>query len=347
VPVTVVVGGQYGSEGKGKIAYELARQRQTDIVVRVGGSNSGHTAIDDNGRTWIFRHLPTGVLHPNTTCVLPAGSYIDPDVLETEIANLSLEEDRLVIDPNAAIITSRERQAEKRGGLREQIGSTLSGTGAAVSARIARTGDVLLASDLESLSKYVKPVRLLMRRALNRGARILIEGTQGFGLSVLHSQHYPHVTSRDTTAAAFVSESGLSPRDVDSVVMVIRAFPIRVPGNSGPLPNEIDWATVTRDSQSPTGLTERTTVTGGIRRVARFHPEIVLDAIAVNRPTHVALNHVDYVDASCDGKRAVSEKADAFVRAVEKQIGVSIDFVGLGPSITLNRPDVTSGALAI
>jgi len=63
---------------------------------------------------------------------------------------------------------------------------------------------------------------------------VIIEGTQGFGLSLLHAADYPYVTSRDTTAAAFVSEAGLSPLDVDDIVLVLRAFPIRVGGNSGP-----------------------------------------------------------------------------------------------------------------
>ena len=91
-----------------------------------------------------------------------------------------------------------------------------------------------------------------MREHLEAGQRIIIEGTQGFGLSLLHSKYYPFVTSRDTTAAAFVSEAGLSPLDVDDIVLVLRAFPIRVGGNSGPLPNEIDWDTVTSESGQQT-----------------------------------------------------------------------------------------------
>ena len=99
-------------------------------------------------------------------------------------------------------------------------------------------------------SRSVLPFSVLLRQHLDAGERLVLEGTQGFGLSLVHSSYYPFVTSRDTTAAAFVSEAGFSPLDVDEIVLVIRAFPIRVGGNSGPLPNEIDWHTLSTESGS-------------------------------------------------------------------------------------------------
>ncbi len=82
---------------------------------------------------------------------------------------------------------------------------------------------------------------------LDRRARVIVEETQGFGSSPLNARHFPYVTSRDTTASAFLSETGLSPLDVDDVSLVIRSFPIRVEGNSGPLKDEINWATVSKE----------------------------------------------------------------------------------------------------
>jgi adenylosuccinate synthase len=64
MPVSVVVGGQFGSEGKGKVALELARLRGAAAAIRVGGANSGHTAIDATGKAHVFRHLPTAALLP-------------------------------------------------------------------------------------------------------------------------------------------------------------------------------------------------------------------------------------------------------------------------------------------
>jgi adenylosuccinate synthase len=90
MPVSVVVGGQFGSEGKGKTALEIARRTKAAIVVRVGGTNSGHTAVDDKGTTWALRQLPVSVLAPGATAILPPGAIIDPDIFSREIDSLRL-----------------------------------------------------------------------------------------------------------------------------------------------------------------------------------------------------------------------------------------------------------------
>ena len=124
MPVTVVVGGQFGSEGKGKVAYFLAQETEAKIAVRVGGINSGHTVVDPSGAPIIFRQLPTAALLPDVTCVLCAGSYIDPNILLTEIARAGLSPERLLVDPNAMIITEQDRLEEQADSLRQSIGST-------------------------------------------------------------------------------------------------------------------------------------------------------------------------------------------------------------------------------
>jgi adenylosuccinate synthase len=338
MPVTVVVGGQFGSEGKGKVAHFLSAQMRASAVVRVGGSNAGHTVIDSFGNPIVFRQLPTASLLPNVICGLAAGSYISPNILFDEISRTGLTKDRLLIDPNAVIITEDEELRERSGSLRKSIGSTLSGTGAAVQRRLDRRDTAMLARNEPSLADYIRPVADFLRNALTANKRVLIEGTQGFGLSVLHSDDYPFVTSRDTTAAAFVSEVGLSPLDVDDIVMVLRAFPIRVGGNSGPLPNEIDWTAVTKESGSSTPIIEHTSVTKTVRRVARFDPTIVRHAIAVNTPTRIVLNHLDYIDSTCAGENRLSKKDLRFLDEIETGIDTPIDYVGLGPSSLLQHP---------
>ncbi len=182
-----------------------------------------------------------------------------------------------------------------------------------------------------------------MRDRLAAGERIVIEGTQGFGLSLLHSTEYPYVTSRDTTAAAFVSETGLSPLDVDDIVLVIRAFPIRVAGNSGPLLNEIEWQTLSSEAGSSIPIVEYTSVTRSIRRVARFHPDVVRQAIIVNRPTRVVLNHLDYIDTLCASLNALSDKAKDFVDTVEASLNAPIHYFGFGAaSLILRTYSVTN-----
>lgn len=337
MPVTVIVGGQFGSEGKGKVACEFSRTQSASVAVRTGGSNSGHTVIDRDGTVRIFRHLPTSAILDEVICVIGPGTYLDVEVLLREIAEIDFPLDRLLIDEYAVIISEQHKEIERASGLIEGISSTGSGTGAALVERVQRGGTVSFAKDDPRLPRQcLDHSRQFLRERLNRNERIILEGTQGFGLSVLHSSDYPNVTSRDTTAAAFVSEAGLSPMDVDEIVMVIRAFPIRVAGDSGPLPNEIDWEIVTRESGSKTPIVEQTSVTGKIRRVARFDPAIVKAAIEANAPTKIVINHIDYIDSiNAEGRQ--TDKVKIFIGKIEDQVESSFDYLGYGPKTLVKR----------
>ena len=338
MPVTVVVGGQFGSEGKGKVAHFLVRDSKAGVAVRVGGPNSGHTSYDSHGNRHIFRQLPTGALEPGTTCVLPAGSLIDVEVLRKEVERLQLPPERLVIDPGAFVISREHIRSEEQSSLRSRIGSTLSGTGEAIMDRIRRVS----ANNLAHANSYLRsftdhgPVARFLRKRLAVGDRVIVEGTQGFGLSNIHSCHYPYTTSRDTTAASFVAETGLSPLDVDEIVLVVRTFPIRVSGNSGPLPFEVDWATVAREAGRPS-FVERTTVTNFVRRVARFDPSIVRLAIESNAPTKLVLNHVDYFDSEIARTGYLTAQVAAQVSTLEEQIGKRFDWLGVSPTSLVSR----------
>ena len=327
MPVTVIVGGQFGSEGKGKVAHFLAKRQGAGVAVRVGGSNAGHTAYDDEGRRHTFRHLPTAALLPDVLCVLGPGSLIDPDVLAAEVDRVGLAQERLCIDPMAFVITEEHREREAASGIAKRIGSTASGTGAALVERIERSSSDNLARCHPFLQRFVTgPVRDVLREALDRDERVIVEGTQGFGLSNLQAADYPKATSRDTTAATFVAEAGLSPLDVDEVVLVIRAFPIRVAGESGPLPKETTWWQVGRSAGQPE-LCERTTVTERIRRVGRFDAAVVRAAIAANAPTMIVLNHLDYFGAG----------APEMLVRVEASVGQKVDWLGWSPRSLLPR----------
>ncbi len=335
MPVSVVVGGQYGSEGKGKVALALADARDARAVVRVGGPNSGHTVLHGS-RRWILRQLPTAALLPGVRLIIPAGAYVDVELLSEEIRSLRIDPSRLTIDPSAAVVTKAHRNAERKRLLRERIGSTLSGTGAAHVGRLGRGPEVILARDEIRLQSFLGETKEVLNEMVDAGGRVVVEGTQGHGLSVFHSRHYPFVTSRDTSASAFLSEVGLAPTLVDEVALVIRTYPIRVGGSSGPLEDEIDWATVTKGSGGEEVIEEFTSVTRQIRRVGRFSAQIVRDAIQMNRPTLLVLNHLDYVDCRViDGH--ITACASEFVSTVEESIGRQIEFVGIGPARILDR----------
>lgn len=336
MPVTTIVGAQFGSEGKGKVALLLAQHQNASIVVRVGGSNSGHTAYDSDGCRHVFRHLPTAALLEGTLCVLGPMSYIDPVVLRQEVEQIDLSPSRLVVDPHATVITEEHKDRERRAGLRSRIGSTTSGTGAAIASAVSRSDAVCWASNDSYLRQFVRPTGPILRAALDRGERVLIEGTQGFGLSNPLSDYYPYVTSRNTTAAAFVAEAGLSPLDVDDVVLVARSFPIRVSGNSGPLPFETDWPTIGAECGRP-ALLERSSVTNCVRRVGRFDPVIVRAAIEANTPTQLVLNHVDYFGGPTGSVREQPRPWEPTVSSLEASIERTFDWVGISPGHLASR----------
>ena len=155
-----------------------------------------------------------------------------------------------------------------------------------------------------------------------------------FGLSLYHTPCYPYATSRDTTASAFLSEVGVSPLKVTSIVMAVRTYPIRVEGNSGPLKNEISWEDLRSLSGYPYDIQEFTTVTNRLRRVAEFDLELVKRAVTVNRPTTLVLHGADYIDFTNKGIRRLENLTAAtrdFVNHLEKELCIHVSFIGTGP----------------
>lgn len=332
--VTVVVGAQFGGEGKGKTTSYLSSHKKYDMVVRVGGPNSGHT-ISVDGKQVILRQVPAGVVNRNSSLYIAAGGIIDLRVLFDEIRRFGITPDRLKVDRNAVVMDDSYSKEESSKGLGERIGSTLSGTGIAVSKRTLRGSDVRLARDVKELFPYLSDVKLDINDGYDNGKNIIIEGTQGFGLSLYHTQYYPFCTSRDTTASGFLGEVGLSPRTVSEICLVVRTFPIRVGGNSGPLPNEIDWATLRKESGYPYDIVEFTSVTKKIRRVARFEADLVKLAAKVNRPTSISLMGMDYLSYDERGKRNyddLSKRSKEFIWNVEKLTNAKVVLVGTGPT---------------
>jgi adenylosuccinate synthase len=328
--VSVVVGGQFGSEGKGKASYYFAKKFHATAVVRVGGSNSGHTVVGEDETEYIFRTLPIAAIDHSMLSILPSGSYINLDLLKAELQLSGVAVNKLKIDDYAVIIDQEMIEAEQRSNLREQIGSTQSGTGEAVIRRLSRMGKIRFAKDCDELKPYLVDTKELMRSLLYDHKHIVIEGTQGFGLSPINSRYYPYCTSRDTTAAGFLSETGLSPLDVENVIMVIRAYPIRVAGNSGELRNEMTWENVTHSAGADCDLMEYTSVTNRIRRVGTFDADVVKRAVQVNKPNIIVLNHTDYIDYSCNNSEQLSASIQKFTNDVVARIGQDVDFVGTG-----------------
>jgi adenylosuccinate synthase len=338
VSLWIVIGGQFGSEGKGKVSAHITLSENIDICVRCGGSNSGHSFLTDDGSRLILRQLSTGVVRPSTRLLIPAGGLVDLSVLREEMQMLKLDSIRVGVDRNAMIIEAEDRDAERELGMGERLGSTLSGVGSAVARRALRTRDVRIAKNVDAswLKPLITNVAEECNVALDRGKKVLVEGTQGFGLSLYHSDHYPKTTSRDTSAAGFLSEVGLSPVRVTEIVAVFRTFPIRVAGlQAGPLEGEIDWEILQQESGYPTSIREYTTVTDKLRRVARFDWELARRTVALSRPTRIAVMGFDYLNYADHKKTNFSDlgaNSLAFATRFEAEIG-KISYVGTGPGL--------------
>lgn len=321
--VTIVIGGQYGSEAKGKVCSFLAGE--FDVTVRTGSPNSGHTVIHDS-KTYRLKQLPSTFVNPNCALCIGAGALINPSILAQEVEETQ-SYDRLIIDPQAGIL--EDRHIEQEQDLVKNIGSTGQGCGAALVNRIWRN-DFKLARDVLAHDFTIQNVAELANRKIDEGAPVLLEGTQGFGLSLFHGE-YPFVTSRDTTPGAMLAECGISPRLVTDIIMVIRTFPIRVAGNSGPLAHEISWDELSK--RIGKDVRETTTVTGNTRRIGEFDDSLVKRAITYTRPTQIALQFLNYQfpqDEDVTDWNMLSAEAKKYIMTMEQELRVPITLIGTG-----------------
>jgi adenylosuccinate synthase len=267
---------------------------------------------------------------------LAPAAIIDLEVLRAEVEAAKPDPNFFAVDPFSAVISDEMKAAEKD--LVAAISSTGSGTGAAAVAKCLRGSNTKLIKDVVGehawLKPFVRDVRSEINQLIDLGYRIIVEGTQGFGLSLHHSRMYPHTTSKDTTAAQFVMEAGLSPLLVDEIVMVIRTFPIRVAGQqAGPLRHEITWEDVRNESGYPHDLFEITTVTRKRRRVARFDLDLVMDACQANRPTSLVVHGLDYLGYENLGATRFDDlnaKAKQFLEDLRKTTSLPIKYAFTG-----------------
>lgn len=212
-----------------------------------------------------MQQLPVGWVNPHTTLVLGAGAVIDPAILEREfdMVTAATGEDvrtRTFIDPRAWVHLPEHAELSKMSGRHHLMGATGKGCSEAVMHRIHNRGSAVdsdsgvgnfddFVNSAESTS-WLDGVRLIdtermLNEAVDAGARIQLEGCQGTLLD-LYLGPYPYVTHKQTTAAQWLSECGLSPALDVSITMVVRTYPIRVAGNSGPLASEISWPELAR-----------------------------------------------------------------------------------------------------
>ncbi len=289
--IDIVSGGQAGDEGKGKISAYLSYKGNYSYCVRIGGPNAGHTVLH-NGNKYTLKNIPSGFLNPKTKLVLGAGAYTKTDWLLKEV-ELTGTKDRLIIDPMAVLIEDKHTSAEQGDShFMSSVGSVGTGLGQAVKERIERR-PMKFAKDEPLLKEFIQDVPELLNKSLAAGEDVLVEGTQGVKLSLLHGE-YPFVTSRDTTASTFLGEAGLGPKSVRDCWVIFKPYVSRV--GPGPLATEI-FDEKELELYHGKGC-EIGSVSKRLRRIGRFEDETAKKAIMLNTATKIAITHIDLFDGN-------------------------------------------------
>ena len=322
MPCTVICGGFWGDEGKGKIISYLALKDKLDFCVRTGSVNAAHT-IWYQGKRYALHMVPSGFVHEKCRLLIGAGSNVEvaqffKEVEETNVKN------RIGIDNQASIIEEKHSAQDKASSHLKGLGTTGRGVGPAIEERVRRTAKI--ARDVPELKPYLADVAAETNNAINGGKNVLLEGTQGLMLSLFYGT-YPYVTSRDTSASAICSEAGVGPSKVDNVLVVLKSFMTRV--GTGPLPGELS-----KEEAMKRGWFETAAGTGRDRRSAPFNFELARKAVMLNGATQVAVTKLDCVFPQCKGAKNYNDlpnDAKQFVNQIEKQTRVPVSLIGTGP----------------
>lgn len=311
----VVIGAQWGDEGKGKIVDFLAGD--ADAIVRyAGGANAGHTIVI-GGEQYALHLVPSGILYPDKRVFLGSGMVIDPEALFAELEMLKGRgvswEGRVFISDRAHIVLPRYRELDKeRDAMRKKpIGTTGRGIGITYSMKSDRDG-IRLADlswddkmrELEDGDRaFLAPftdrllamsVDLAAEMWKARNDNVLLEGAQG-ALLDLDLGTYPYVSSGMSCAAGAAVGAAIGPRQIDKVLGVFKAYSTRV-GN-GPMPTEFDekaegdLCRFVRDTGREYGVT-----TGRPRRCGYLDLVALRYACRVNSVDELTLTHLDIYD---------------------------------------------------
>lgn len=348
---SVLIGIQWGDEGKGKVIDVITED--VDMVVRFqGGNNAGHT-VEIGKEKYVLHLVPSGIFRPGVSCIIGNGLVVDPMALMEEMKGLEargVDVSTIMLSTRAHLIFPyhnimdglKEAGLQKEG--HETIGTTKKGIGPAYCDKAARVG--IRAAEMLKLDSFEKRFReqatrynhifqshgvegididatwlkikeaaeylrpfigdtvLAVNKAATAGKKILFEGAQGTHLDVDHGT-YPFVTSSSTTSGGAATGSGLSPRYIDSVVGVVKAYTTRV--GSGPFPTELHDATgeLLRQRGNEFGAT-----TGRPRRCGWFDAVATHYACMVNGVDKLVFTKLDVLDTLPEIKICTAYEVD-------------------------------------
>jgi adenylosuccinate synthase len=324
---SIIVGGFFGDEGKGKVVAHIAFKDKPVIISRGGvGPNAGHT-VQVGDKKYGVRMVPSGFVYKDAKLCIGSGVLVDPRVLKHEVETLGVK-GRVFVDMRCGIITEDHIARDKGDShLSKTIGSTGSGCGPANSDRVMRTSPQ--AKDVPELAEYLLDVPKAIDAEIKQGNNVLLEGTQGFGISLYYGT-YPFVTSKDTSASQIAADNGVGPTRIDDVIVVFKAYPTRV--GEGPFSTEMSL-----EKSDAMGIQEFGTVTHRQRRVGGWDGEMARYSAMINGCTQAAITGIDNVDKSCFGATKYSQltkKARDFVKQAEDDIGAPVTLISTGPEVT-------------
>ncbi len=229
--VISVIDGEAGSCGKAKVVGEIA----TDKDIKLGASvtncmpNAGHTFVDEDGCSTVFRNIPVSSVNPNTELFIGPGSAIDMDVFSKEYSDAEkyLGDRKIYVHEMVPLIEDRHKQYE-----RENIksGSTFKGCGAVSQEKVIRDKKLKFFKDFKNavVCSNDEWLERLYSHLDKDDEYTILEGAQGCDLDLNHSGNYPYVTSRNVSTAQLMADAGISPERLLQTIMVIRPFPIRI-----------------------------------------------------------------------------------------------------------------------
>ena len=322
MPCTVIVGGFWGDEGKGKMISYLALKDKLDFCLRTGSVNAAHTVWTE-GKRYALHMVPAAFVNQECRLLIGAGANVQVRRFLEEV-ELTKVNDRMGIDRNASIIEEKHSVQDKNSAHLKGIGTTGWGVGPALEERARRQAK--LAKDIPELQPFITDAVAEINDGIDAGKNVLLEGTQGFMLSLFHGT-YPYVTGRDTGAAAICSEAGVGPTRVDEVVIVYKTFMTRV--GAGPLPGELS-----KEESQKRGWFETAAGTGRDRRSAPFDFELARKNARINGATQAAVSKLDCLYPECRSARefdSLPTEAKQFIKEIENQTSIPVVLIGTGP----------------
>jgi len=322
VVCTVVAGSFWGDEGKGKVVSYLALKDKVDVCVRTGSVNAAHT-VHHQGRRYALHMVPSTFVYGGCRLLIGPGANIHIHQLLKEVQETGVK-DRIGVDNQASIIEPHHSAADKNDSYLKSLGTTGWGVGPAVQERAKRSAK--LAKDVRELKPFLTDVAEEVNTAIDADKTVVLEGTQGLMLSLYHGS-YPYVTSRDTSAAAICSESGVGPSRVDRVLVVYKAFITRV--GAGDLPGELP-----KEEALHKGWFETAAGTGRERRSAPFNFDLARRAAKIHGATESAITKIDILYPSAKNATSFNQlptEAMDFIAQVEEATCVPATIIGTGP----------------